>query len=385
MPAFSPKSSMSIFYAALFSAFGIYMPFMPVWLSARGLGPQEIAACMALPMLTRLLVPFWGLLADRLGHVRGVIIAVLAAALLLGAGLNFAHGFWPILGLMLLMSLFWTPALPLTDSMALQQCERENIDYGRVRLWGSFAFMLASVMAGVVLDWLAPGHILALILAFVGVALGAATLLPSVARTRPQAARVKLSGILALMRDGSLMRMFMAAGLVQASHAMFYVLGSVHWRGQGIEPSLIGWLWATGVIAETLLFAYSARLTGRATAERLVLFGGLIAMARWLLFALSPDPAGLFFLQVLHAGSFGLTHIGTMRFISQSVPDDLSATGQGLFTALSAGILMGLAMLATGPIYASLGDGVWLVMSAIAATGVALLAFSPRGQTARDA
>ena len=37
----------------------------------------------------------------------------------------------------------WTPTVPLTDAYALRGVARYGLDYGRLRLWGSAAFIAA--------------------------------------------------------------------------------------------------------------------------------------------------------------------------------------------------------------------------------------------------
>ena len=58
--------SVAAFYAAFFLAAGISLPFLPVWLEAKGLDAREIGAGLAVPLLVRLIVvPLSTRLADR--------------------------------------------------------------------------------------------------------------------------------------------------------------------------------------------------------------------------------------------------------------------------------------------------------------------------------
>ncbi len=57
----------SIFFGAIFLAYGVIVPYFPVWLHARGLTPIEISIVTAAPLFVRLLfTPAVLLLADRL-------------------------------------------------------------------------------------------------------------------------------------------------------------------------------------------------------------------------------------------------------------------------------------------------------------------------------
>ena len=66
-----------LFFGALFLAYGVIVPYFPVWLDARGLDPLQISTVTAAPLFIRLLVtPAIGLLADRLGNYRLVIVTL---------------------------------------------------------------------------------------------------------------------------------------------------------------------------------------------------------------------------------------------------------------------------------------------------------------------
>src|SRR5262249_6979664 len=77
--------SMAAAYGALFVTGGVYLPFFPVFLGARGLSPEVIGVVIAVPMAVRLVaMPVAGILSDRFGHPR---------AFLIGLGLGAAAGF----------------------------------------------------------------------------------------------------------------------------------------------------------------------------------------------------------------------------------------------------------------------------------------------------
>ena len=83
--------------------------------------------------------------------------------------------------------------------------------------------------------------------------------------------------------------------------------------------------------------------------------GGVAAIVRWLLF---PARAGLprlrCVLQGLHAFTFGAVYIGNQHAIARAVPEELTASAQGVF-AMVVGLFMALATLAAGPLYETFG------------------------------
>ena len=368
--------AMAVHYAALFAAFGVQMPFLPVWLEARGLSRAQMGLCMALPMLARLLNPVTGFLADRIANPRLTLTGLLCGAVLAGLALMMAEGFAAILALVLVFGLFWNALSPVTEAYGLRQCLVRQVDYGRVRLWGSFAFVLANMAGGVALNVFSPAAVMPIILACLTLAIATTWMLPAEAGQsagRPP----RLREAAAVFANPGIGLFLAGTALVQASHGLLYAFSSVQWQAQGYSQGLIGLLWATGVIAETLMFAFSRPLMRKWPPLAFAAAGAGAAVLRWGVMMFLPPASLLFAVQGLHAGSFALTHLGTMKFISRHVPPEISVTAQGLYSALSAGLFMGLVMFVSGPLSGALGAFAYGMMGLVAAAGLGLM-LSPR-------
>src|SRR5260370_8163040 len=73
---------LALFYAGVFFLVGIQLPFWPVWLPGRGLSVSEIGVVLAAALWVKVIVnPLAGLLADRTGRRRGVMILLAATNL----------------------------------------------------------------------------------------------------------------------------------------------------------------------------------------------------------------------------------------------------------------------------------------------------------------
>ena len=56
----------SFYYAASFVTGGVVTPFLPVWLEFRGFTPELISACLAFPLIARLVfTPIGSWIADK--------------------------------------------------------------------------------------------------------------------------------------------------------------------------------------------------------------------------------------------------------------------------------------------------------------------------------
>ncbi len=350
----------------------MYQPFFPVFLAARGLSPEAIGLAIAVPTLVKLAAtPATGVLWDRLDRPRAIL-----AVLGLGAAAGFALAGLSGSALAILLAvafsaLFWTPIFSLLDAFAVRLGRLAAVDYGRARLWGSAAFIAGNLLAGIALGLLPDAAIIWLIVApFLLFGLSAWAL-PTLPPPRPAPAEAAEARIV----SAPLVLGITAAALVQASHATFYALGSVHWTGIGYGPGLIGILWSLGVIAEIVLFTFGGRAVEKFSALMLVAFGGLAALVRFAAMAFDPPAAWLIPLQLLHGLTFGATHLGLVALIAATVPDRALGRAQGLAsTAIS--LAVGLATLACGPLYSAYGAAAYLASAAMGALGLVLALFA---------
>ncbi len=360
-------------FAALFLTFGINLPFLPVWLKAIGLSNEQLAVALAAQSGIRVVaapvLTYW---ADRRRARRQFVMALAFFATLGMIAVAMSSQFWIVVCLLLISSIASSPLTPMLDALAVQQSEQGHYQYGRVRMAGSLAFMLGSLLAGsllLVLDaryvvWpIVVGYALTFLCSFFLQAEEHPARAHSHSMASPWEAAQKLSswGFIALV---------LAAGLTQSSHAALYGFSSVHWQQLGHSGTVIGVLWATGVIAEVVLFNWSHFILRWLAPERLLMFGAALAVVRWFFMGFDPPLSVLLCLQILHAGSFGATHLATMHLIHQRIDPGLTGTAQGVFSAISGGVLMTGALSVSGMLYDRLGAGAFLVMSALAALGL---------------
>lgn len=360
---------LSVFYAATFAIGGAYMPFFPLWLKARGLDPAWIGIVMAMPTLARLTaVPAVARFAERR---HAIVPAILMTSLLATAGFALLAAMSSVLAIALMLlvtACAWTPTVPLTDAYALRGVAAHEVSYGPIRLWGSVAYIAGVLAAGVVAAVLAPVHLIWVLVAITALsAVSALTLEPISAVALPGAAKAASPG---LLRQKGLIAILVAAALIQGSHAVYYSFSSIAWQAEGFGSTTISVLWSLCVVAEIALFAWSPRL--RLASSSLIILGGIGAAVRWAVTGLEPSLAVLLVVQLLHALSFGATHLGTMGLLAHRVPGHSLATAQGTLTA-AIGIVSATATILCGRLYNDFGQSIYFGMAAMAAVGATVM------------
>lgn len=374
---FFPFSArLGLFFAAYFVLIGVYTPFFPVWLAAKGLDAREIGLVLAAPMMVRFfVVPVVTRLADRGNALRPALILCAFATLLGYVAISLSSGFAAILISVSLMAVPYSPTMALGDAYALRGLKDRHA-YGPVRMWGSISFIVASIGAGYLFDVMAAKDLILLIVGAVFATALASLALPAL----PPHAQEGETDISAthLLRQRGFVAILLAASLIQGSHSLYYGFSTISWKAAGIDGVSIGFLWSCGVAAEIVLFALSGRLPPAIGPLTLMAIGAAAATIRWIAMAFDPPGWILPALQAMHGLSFGATHLGTIGYLANAAPKNLGATAQGyLYVVMSVvlAVMLGL----SGFLYGGFGEAGYLAMALAAlAGGCCVLAARPR-------
>lgn len=371
----TPAIRLAVQYVLLFGATGVSLPFAGLWLSSRGMSGAEIGALLAAPMLGRLLTgPAAAVWADGFRSRRTPIalFGFLAAAGYAGAGL--AGDAW-------VRALFWFVAasaaaalIPLTDVLNLRVARRTGHSFAFPRGCGSAAFVCANVGMGALLTTLPVDVVIVwVVAASAGIGLFAFKGLPdeAVNANSPSDGMARFRGLGRLVRDRTFMTALFAIGAVQAAHAFYYGFSAIAWKTQGLDARMTGLLWAFSVLVEIgFMWWFEPWRKRHGIGPWAMLMAGVgAAVLRWSLMALAPPLWLLWPLQSLHALTFAATYLAGVEIIERLTPDESHTAGQTLNSMLAAGVLIGAATLASGPLYDAVGVLGYLAMAGMAALG----------------
>lgn len=373
---FSAGPRLSLFYITQFLVIGIGLPFWPLWLSGKGLDAGELGVVLAGGIWVRVAsAPLLAMLADRHGGTRRPILLMSLAAFAATLLFATADGFWALLAVSLLAGAGASAIMPLADGLTARLAAERRVDYGRVRLWGSLAFIAAAVCGGSYLAGRPSSAVLTLLLVGWAMTVMGAALLPEI---RQRARAPVAAGLVKLLADRRFLLFLAAAGLIQASHAALNGFATLHWLAAGHDRATVGWLWAEGVVAEIAVFAVAGALLRRVGGVNLLVLGGAAAVLRWLAVAATSDLLVLVPAQTLHGLTFALCHAAAMDYLARRTPAGLMGTAQALYVAIPLSAMFGLATLFAGSLYEWTGAAAFLAMAALAFAGTLVAAILAR-------
>ncbi|MHA6690148.1 MFS transporter [Devosia sp. A449] len=333
----TPELRTTAFYFTYFMGPGAAVMFLPIWLSEKGISPEQIGLINAVPVFAILALNLIvGRVADRAKDWRQVIIIGALIAGIVPIGLFFVNEFWGIL-------LFWTLASlpggavgPVLDAATMRMTRRNGSDFGTIRAWGTVGYMLFNALTGFLVVWYGSDIFVPL---FVGLALLRAVVSlqlpafrappgqPTIAGVRPVAG--KLTEI--IVKPWFFLPL-VGFSLIYGTHHILNAFGSLLWKEQGISESIIGPLIALGSASEAAMMFAWRRFGGRVSARHMILIAALASVLRWGAMAFSPPVAVLILLQLTHGLSFALGYLGCVHFIANWTSEDIAAETQSLFT-----------------------------------------------------
>lgn len=370
---------------AYFFAAGAFMSYWPVWLRDRGVTDTEIGTLFMSRQIVAVIATLSvGWIAHRLGGTRGVMVTLGLATVAMVGAYELSYSFLAIFVVTMVWGFLWSPPMPLYDGVLVNETRKHGLDYARVRMWSSVAFIAGTFMCGIAVDRYGPPWVLYVGLASIIFLAPFALLLPAAEPKAGVAARGHAPiRVGELLRQRPFLLFLMACGLCQASHSVLYSFGTLTWRAAGIDDVTISLLWAESVAIEIVLMLFGGWLLQRLGVCGLIALGLGAGMVRWTAMAFTTELWALVLLQALHSCTFAACHLGAMAFLQRALPPHGAAIGQSLYYALGTGATQALVFQFSGLLYAEYGQHAFLGMTVVSALGMGallLLARTWKGQ-----
>lgn len=364
----SPFQWSSFNFFGYYCAYGVLLPFLPVWLKHQGYDTELIGLIIALGYLFRfaggMIFSKWVSRPNQLIPLNRFLTWASVAVLFGVIGL--AESIWLLLAVIALFHLFNGGAMPIVDTIASTWQQQIGLDYGKSRLFGSIAFVVGSVSTGYFIGWLGEGAIMGIIIGWL-VMLGLGISFQPSQRFEEQSQREQSdsTSYWSLFKQPTTFKMLAAISLIQASHAAYYTYSTIYWQSAGITTQQVSLLWGLAVCAEILFFFFSKKWFKAWKIQHLIILSAVATMVRWTLLASTTELVLLIAMQVLHALTYGMGHYAMIRYISAQ-PLDQIAKLQALYVGLASCVVMALFTFIAGVIYQSSPTTSFWIMVAFA-------------------
>ena len=363
------SAKFSLVYFSIFIVIGINAPFFPLWLSSKGFTERYIAIILAASVLTKLLAnPFFAGLGDKYGNRKIPMLYLSFISAIILFSLNIFNSLYLIAFMAITSWALFAPLMPLTESLTTTAIKKYNFDYGNTRLWGSVSFIIIAFFGGIIIEKYGLKYVPILM------TIGALFLFLSIIimPTIPSLPARKKFSTYALLKNRNFFPFLLACGAIQSSHGIYYGFSTIYWKSIGISETVIGALWAEGVVFEIILLAYFYKFKNYTSPKIFIIIAGVMAIIRWTLMAYADTIFFIALIQILHAFTFGLTHLAAINFISEVMPVRAQAKSQALYSAISMGAFLAVSISVSGDLYRLFYDKSFLFSSFLALSGVVI-------------
>jgi nucleoside transporter len=363
------RARLSLMMFLQYAIWGAWLPFLFSFLSEhRHMNGDQIGWMFAAGAAGAILAPFFaGQIADRWFATE----KYLAISHLLGAALiwNLAtiESYKGFLVFSFLYSLCYAPTMPLTNSLAFHHLEDRDSEFGRVRLWGTFGWIVVGLLMG---HWLAFAHsppelagdalhaaqVAGKIDAFrlsaiLGAVMGLYCLtLPHTPPAENAVQKNAAAEALGEIRRQPLLSLFLLAVPVSCIHQFyfFHTEGFVHaMEGRLTMPAVLerifgvggGGFMTIGQMTEVLVLGSMPFLAARFSRKSLLAIGLLGYAARMALFAYGQDSTAMLVAGLaLHGPIFGCFIFLSFMIVDEQCTPDVRASAQSLYNLVIIGI-----------------------------------------------
>ncbi|SCX42492.1 MFS transporter [Nitrosospira sp. Nsp1] len=360
-----PYWRLSGFYFFHFAFIGAFAPYWSLYLKSLSFSAFQIGILMSLLHVTRIFAPAaWGWLADHTGKRLLIVRSAAITGLISYCAVFFGESFTWLFVTMALLSFFWSASLPLIEATTLSYLGESTAKYGRIRVWGSVGFIFAVTSVGYLLDLT---NIAALLWAVLGFKLGIVIFSRQIPEGEIVAHAADSHSIRQIFKRPEVLAFFAACLLMALAHGPYYTFYSIYLVENGYSKSMVGWLWAIGVICEIGIFFLMPQLMHRFSLKQIMVFSLSCAIVRFLMIGWGVDwPAIILLAQILHAATYGAHHATAMMFVHRLFRGRHQGKGQALYTSLTFGIGGTIGGIFSGYAWESLGPGLTFTVSAAA-------------------
>jgi len=348
-----PFTWLALSFFGYYCAYGVFMPFFPVWLKSQHYGEELIGMVLASAYVFRFVggLFFSGLIKRASQLINSLRLLALASALIM-TGLSFAAGsFWLLFGAIGLFAMVNSAGMPITDSLASTWQRQIQLDYGKARLIGSMAFVVGVTLFGNVIGFFGEQNIVwiltALLLVYSMMQCVTPTIPPQDEPSEQATAEVRYWD---LLKNNTTLRVLIASSLIQGSHAAYYVYSVLYWTSLGIPVSQTSLLWGVAVVAEILLFFFSRRLLQNWKVTSIFYLATFACIVRWLGLAAANAIWLIAILQLLHSLTYAVAHYGMVRYITTQPQAHISKL-QALYNGFSNSAMVAILTALSGVIY----------------------------------
>jgi PPP family 3-phenylpropionic acid transporter len=330
----SEANRLRILYFLVFCCTASWLPIFADYLKAHGLTGIKIGIILSItPLMMFLVQPFYGMLADRLGYRKCLLLSSVLTSVSYTFYL-FNGGFAYLFIITIFMALFYNSIQPLLDSLSLKLVQNNpSFSYGTLRIAGAAGWAFTGIIAGYFIDRVSTTVIFAI---------SAISMLLTFIFSfslKPDRERIDSGGgqsfanVREAFANKILIFLLICVFLISAGATTIWNFYSIYMKENGASASLVGYGISFQGLCELPLFYFSARIIRKFGIKTTLLITVFATALRLFLYSVVKNPHAAIAIEILHGISWSLFWVVCVEFVNALVPEYWRATGQSLLYA----------------------------------------------------
>ncbi len=374
------KTKYKIYFFFQYLVMGVIGPYLAVFLYEKGYSGAQIGLLLgAMPITILIFQPLWSYLSDVFNTRKRLLFFGSIGAGMAALGLGYAPSFWLAFVCAVLLAAMQAPLMPISNALVLDYLEetQKPDDYSLIRLWGSLAFAVSSMLiGGLFIDQLLTYFVwLVAVLYFLQAGLSL-----TLSEWGLEYSHSDFKSLDFLTKNPSFAVFLLGSVFLGATINVVLNYQTLFLQFLGASSWMVGSTIALQALIEIPMMAAIPFLLKRFSMRRMIFIGAMVLPIRWLSYIFIKNPNWVLPTQILHSVAVvGFMVIG-VSFIDKHISPKWRATGQGLYNAAMSGIGAALGAGLAGVIFDRFDiRAVWLLNLIFGLIGLGLLLISFRG------
>jgi PPP family 3-phenylpropionic acid transporter len=328
---------LSIYYFLSYLSFSVFLPYTSLYFSERGFSNTAVGFILSLWAFVSVIAqPVMGMINDRMGNPRKLLMVTVIFAPVIAIGLNFSENLAAVIAISVLFSWFQSSSAPLADSIAVEIGNRVGFSFGTVRLWGALSYSLGAFLTGFLYGKYGYENIFVYYLA---ISLFVFIMLFRFPKTKSAHFKTTLFEQAKEVIENKPFMLFLGISLVMTlSSATNFTFLPIYFKELGFDKGLLGSAYAIAAIIEVPMFWVAVKLSRRIGRFNLLSLSAGIYCIRCLILFFVHNVYLTMGLQLLDGISFAFAVGISVEVIESYASERTRATFQMIFAAVTWGL-----------------------------------------------
>lgn len=359
--------------AFVYISSSLYGPFLSSYYSAGGISSIEIGILLTIGPITSILIqPLWAMASDRTGRRKAVLALVTLGSAAAMFSYYLGSSFVTYFIATLLVSVFSTSIVPLSDAIIIREAGRINYGFAQIRMGGTIGFSLTVVFAGSILksypDFMFFMGFIGYLLLFLFV-----MRLPADERALRKAdsgtygytIRSRARDFFDIFQSNTAYLILAYALISQIGLSFYWSFLGVYLHDSGYGQGILGWMNCASALSEIPALLLINRLIKKFGSIKILTSSCIILSLRIFLVTMGTLPF-FFTAQILQGISYMTIYFSCAVYINDNVKPGKQALGQSALAITQMGIGSIIGNIAGGHLVGFLGiRNAYILMSIV--------------------